>query len=42
MILLSCTIIGLILTVPWAFIDMIRYLVMSDREFADRYARKGG
>jgi len=41
MIVLSCTIIGLLVTVPWAFIDMIRYLVMSDREFAERYARKG-
>lgn len=41
MLILSCTIVGLILTVPWAFIDMIRYLVMSDREFADRYPRKG-
>lgn len=40
MLLLSCTIIGLILTVPWAFIDMIRYLVMPDREFAERYARR--
>lgn len=40
MILLSCTIIGLFVTIPWAFIDMIRYLIMSDREFADRYARK--
>ena len=39
MLLLSCTIIGLLLSVPWAFIDMIRYLVMSDREFATRYAR---
>ena len=34
MILLSCTIVGLLVTVPWAFIDMIRYLVMSDEEFA--------
>jgi TM2 domain-containing membrane protein YozV len=40
MILLSCTIVGLLLTVPWAFIDMIRYLIMSDREFAERYPRK--
>ncbi len=40
MVILSCTIVGLILTVPWAFIDMIRYLIMSDREFAERYARK--
>jgi hypothetical protein len=40
MLLLSCTIIGLLLTVPWAFIDMIRYLVMPESEFAERYARK--
>jgi TM2 domain-containing membrane protein YozV len=40
MVVLSCTIIGLFLTIPWAFIDMIRYLVMSDRDFADRYTRK--
>jgi TM2 domain-containing membrane protein YozV len=39
MLVLTCTVIGLIVTVPWAFIDMIRYLVMSDREFAARYAR---
>ncbi|HET9638189.1 MAG TPA: NINE protein [Allosphingosinicella sp.] len=39
-ILLSCTGIGLFVTVPWALIDMVRYLVMDDREFADRYARK--
>ena len=42
MLLLSCTFFGLILTVPWAFIDMIRYLAMSDREFADRYRRLEG
>lgn len=39
MLLLSCTVVGLLVSVPWAFIDMIRYLVMSDREFAVRYAR---
>lgn len=39
MLLLTCTLFGLLVTVPWAFIDMIRYLVMSDREFAARYAR---
>jgi TM2 domain-containing membrane protein YozV len=39
MLILTCTVAGLFLTVPWAFIDMIRYLVMSDREFAARYAR---
>lgn len=40
MVVLSCTVIGLLVTVPWAFIDMIRYLIMSDRDFAERYARK--
>ena len=40
MLLLSCTLVGLLLTVPWSIIDMIRYLVMSDREFAERYARR--
>jgi TM2 domain-containing membrane protein YozV len=39
MVVLSCTVIGLLATIPWAIIDMIRYLVMSDREFAARYAR---
>lgn len=39
MLALTCTVIGLIVSVPWAFIDMIRYLIMSDREFAERYAR---
>lgn len=39
MLVLSITVIGLALTVPWAFIDMIRYLVMSDEEFAARYPR---
>lgn len=40
MLLLSCTVIGLFVTVPWALIDMIRYLVMSHAEFAERYARR--
>ena len=40
MLVLTFTIVGLIVSVPWAFIDMIRYLVMSDREFAARYARE--
>jgi TM2 domain-containing membrane protein YozV len=39
MLVLSFTFVGLLISVPWAFIDMIRYLVMSDREFAVRYAR---
>ncbi|HEX8124987.1 MAG TPA: TM2 domain-containing protein [Allosphingosinicella sp.] len=42
MVILSCTVVGLLVTVPWSFVDMIRYLIMSDREFAERYARKGG
>ncbi|HYJ82539.1 MAG TPA: TM2 domain-containing protein [Allosphingosinicella sp.] len=40
MLVLSCTLIGLLVTVPWALIDTIRYLIMSDREFADDYARR--
>jgi len=39
MLVLSCTIVGLLATAPWAFVDMIRYLIMSDREFAARYPR---
>lgn len=37
MLVLSFTVIGLFLTVPWALIDMVRFLGMSDREFAERY-----
>jgi TM2 domain-containing membrane protein YozV len=40
MLVLTFTVVGLIVSLPWAFIDMIRYLVMSDREFAERYARE--
>jgi TM2 domain-containing membrane protein YozV len=40
MLVLTCTIIGLIVTGIWAFVDFIRYLLMSDREFAERYARR--
>ena len=39
MLVLSATVIGLFVTGIWAFVDMIRYLVMSDAEFAQRYAR---
>jgi TM2 domain-containing membrane protein YozV len=39
MLVLSVTVVGLLLTGPWALIDMIRYLVMSDAEFAARYPR---
>ncbi len=40
MLMLSITVIGLIISAPWALIDMIRYLMMSDEEFAARYPRK--
>ncbi len=40
MLVLSITLFGLFLTVPWALLDMIRYLFMSDAEFAARYPRK--
>ena len=40
MLLLSFTVIGLLVSVPWALIDTIRYLVMSNGEFAERYARR--
>jgi len=39
MLVLSATIVGLLITGLWAFVDMIRYLIMSDAEFAHRYAR---
>ena len=39
MLVLTCTVVGLIVSVPWALMDLVRYLVMSDREFAARYAR---
>ena len=40
MLVLTCTLVGLIVSGPWAVIDAIRYLLMSDREFAARYARR--
>lgn len=40
MLVLSLTLVGLLVTGPWALIDMIRYLVMSDEEFAHRYRRR--
>lgn len=39
MLILSVTVVGLLVTGVWAFVDMIRYLIMSDDEFARRYAR---
>ena len=40
MLVLTCTVIGLVVSAPWALIDMVRFLMMSDREFAARYPRK--
>ena len=40
MLVLTITVIGLIISAPWALIDTIRYLMMSDEEFAARYPRK--
>ncbi|WP_288410676.1 TM2 domain-containing protein [uncultured Sphingomonas sp.] len=37
MLLLSCTLIGLFVTGPWALIDAIRYLVMDNDDFHHRY-----
>lgn len=39
MLVLSLTMVGLIISAPWALIDMVRYLLMSEREFAERYDR---
>lgn len=41
MLILTCTVAGLLLSIPWALIDMVRYLVMSEREFARRYTTDG-
>jgi TM2 domain-containing membrane protein YozV len=40
MLVLTCTLVGMLVTGVWAFVDMIRYLIMSDEEFAERYARR--
>lgn len=37
MLLISLTVIGLLVTGIWAFIDFILLLIMSDEEFAERY-----
>lgn len=37
MLILSITVIGLAVTVPWSLIDFVRYLAMSNREFDRRY-----
>lgn len=40
MLILTCTVVGLLVTGIWAFIDFIRYLVMSDAEFNARYQQR--
>lgn len=37
MLLLTCTFFGLAITGIWAFVDFVRYLIMSDDDFARRY-----
>ena len=37
MLLLTCTVVGLLVTGIWALIDAIRYLVMDNDEFHHRY-----
>ncbi|KQN78486.1 TM2 domain-containing protein [Sphingomonas sp. Leaf62] len=37
MLLLTCTVVGLLVTGIWALIDAIRYLVMDHDEFHNRY-----
>lgn len=40
MLVLTLTFFGLIVTGIWALVDTVRYLIMSDREFAARYPRR--
>lgn len=40
MLILSITLFGLVISAPWALIDMVRYLIMSEEEFAARYQRR--
>ncbi|MBW6528290.1 TM2 domain-containing protein [Sphingomonas sp. RHCKR7] len=39
MAVLTFTVIGALVTVPLSIVDMVRYLMMSDRDFAARYGR---
>lgn len=39
MLVLTLTVVGLLVTGLWALVDTVRYLMMSDREFAARYPR---
>lgn len=38
MLLLTITVVGTVISFPWALLDTVRYLLMSDNEFARRYA----
>ncbi|MEG8038932.1 TM2 domain-containing protein [Sphingomonas sp. LR60] len=40
MLVLTLTVVGLLVTGIWALVDTVRYLIMSDREFAARYPRR--
>jgi TM2 domain-containing membrane protein YozV len=42
MLLLTCTMVGLVVSFPWAVIDTIRLLVMDERDFEERFARLKG
>ncbi len=37
MLLLTCTVFGMIITGIWSIVDFVRYLVMDNEEFAERY-----
>ncbi|KQT32359.1 hypothetical protein ASG29_11185 [Sphingomonas sp. Leaf412] len=39
MLLLSLSVFGLVVSGPWALIDTVRYLLMSDNEFDRRYPK---
>ncbi|MBN8816738.1 MAG: TM2 domain-containing protein [Sphingomonas sp.] len=39
MLVLTLTLVGAFFSAVWAFVDFIRYLVMSDAEFSARYQR---
>lgn len=39
MLLLTFSVVGLIVSVPWALIDTIRYLFMTHGEFEERYSQ---
>lgn len=38
MLVLTVMVVGLIVTIPWALVDTVRYLMMTNGEFDRRYA----